>query len=226
MLLRMLLATACGGLVGLEREIRGRQAGFRTNILVCLGSAVVMIVSISLAEQHWKSPDTWGVQLTADPGRIAYGVMGGIGFLGAGTIIHSKGSIRGLTTAAALWCVAALGLGAGMGLYVITIMATVIVVLVLWLLNYIERAVPQTRYRFITLRVEWRQGCISDAINHVKSRGFRVLDASFNRSVDEKFAMVDMHLAFIQTDRYYSLERELEAANGSIQLMATRQMMQ
>lgn len=102
-LIRLTLAVVCGGLVGLEREIRGRQAGFRTNLLVCVGSAMVMVVSISLATVHWPSQGTYGVQLSVDPGRIAYGVMGGIGFLGAGTIIHNKGSIRGLTTAAAMW---------------------------------------------------------------------------------------------------------------------------
>ncbi len=226
MFLRLLMAAFCGGMIGLEREIRGRQAGFRTNILVCVGSALVMIVSILLAQQPWQSPNQWGVQLSTDPGRIAYGVMGGIGFLGAGTIIHNKGSIRGLTTAAALWCVAAIGLGAGMGLYLITAMATFIVVMVLWVLNVIESAVPQVRYRSITVRVPWRQGCISDTIKLVKSKGFKVIDASFDRTKDEHFAMIDLHLAFTRSERYYSLERELESPNTEIQLMSTRQVQQ
>src|SRR5688572_425765 len=95
--LRLICAVVAGGLVGLEREVRGRQAGFRTNVLVCLGSALVMIVSIHFAYVPW--PQHAGVNINIDPARIAYGIMTGIGFLGAGTIVHSKGSVRGLTTA-------------------------------------------------------------------------------------------------------------------------------
>src|SRR4051812_9983920 len=79
----LLLAALAGGMVGLERELRGRQAGFRTNILVAVGSCLVMIVSNRLAEKGWPSPGKPGVGITVDPGRIAYGVMTGIGFLGA-----------------------------------------------------------------------------------------------------------------------------------------------
>ncbi|HEY0008985.1 MAG TPA: MgtC/SapB family protein, partial [Tepidisphaeraceae bacterium] len=76
-LVRMMLAAFCGGLIGVEREMRGRQAGFRTNLLVCLGSSLVMIVSISLATKNWPSPLSSGVNINVDPGRIPYGVMGG-----------------------------------------------------------------------------------------------------------------------------------------------------
>src|SRR5438477_11033859 len=100
-LLRLILAAVGGGLVGIERELRGRQAGFRTNILVAVGSALVMIVSNRMAERGWPSPGKTGVQINVDPGRIAYGVMTGIGFLGAGVIIQHRGTVRGLTTAAA-----------------------------------------------------------------------------------------------------------------------------
>src|SRR5436305_14108047 len=78
--LRLLLAAIAGGLVGLERELRGRQAGFRTNLLVCLGSALTMIVSLNFATHQW-SPQGPGVNVTADPARVAYGVMTGVGFL-------------------------------------------------------------------------------------------------------------------------------------------------
>src|SRR6476469_8249998 len=98
-LIRMALAVIAGGLVGLEREVRGRQAGFRTYILVCLGSAVVMIVSNELALHRW-APQVQGVTISVDPGRIAYGVMTGVGFLGAGVIVQNhRGVVHGLTTA-------------------------------------------------------------------------------------------------------------------------------
>src|SRR4051794_21740468 len=94
---KLALAAVMGGLVGIEREIRGRQAGFRTYILVCMGAALVMIVSNSVALRSWPSHGQ-GVTVSIDPARIAYGVMTGIGFLGAGVIVHQKGSVRGLTT--------------------------------------------------------------------------------------------------------------------------------
>src|SRR4051812_36061291 len=155
---RLLVAMIAGGLVGLEREVRGRQAGFRTNLLVCLGSTLVMIVSISFATIDW--PTHPGVNINIDPARIAYGVMTGIGFLGAGAIVKNGLNIRGLTTAAGLWCVAGLGLAAGLGLYVITLIATGMVLLILWLLDYVEGIMPKLRYRNVTVRRKWTPGCI------------------------------------------------------------------
>src|SRR5438552_461982 len=115
-MIRLVLAAIFGGVIGMEREMRGRQAGFRTHILVCVGSALVMLVSIEFALHRW-SPQTTnngGVNINLDPARIGYGLMTGIGFLGAGAIVHSSGGlVRGLTTAAAMWCVAAIGLAVG-----------------------------------------------------------------------------------------------------------------
>src|SRR5438094_10626683 len=91
-LLRLLLSAVAGGLIGLERELRGRQAGFRTNLLVCLGSALVMLVSVSFASKDW--PHRSGVNINIDPARIAYGVMTGVGILGAGTIVQARGAVR------------------------------------------------------------------------------------------------------------------------------------
>src|SRR5215470_11148993 len=90
-MLRLVLAAVVGALVGLEREVRGRQAGFRTNLLVCVGSCLTMIVSLQFASHTW-APQQPGVNVNVDPARIAYGVMTGVGFLGAGTILHYRGS--------------------------------------------------------------------------------------------------------------------------------------
>ena len=106
--LRLILAVAAGGLIGLEREIHGRAAGFRTQILVCLGSTLIMLISIYGFEQS-------GVGTTRDPARLAAQVVSGIGFLGAGTILREGTSIKGLTTAASLWVVAGIGLALGAG---------------------------------------------------------------------------------------------------------------
>ncbi len=222
-LFRLSVAALCGGLIGLEREIRGRQAGFRTNLLVCVGSAMVMVVSISLATTNWPSHNTIGVQTNTDPGRIAYGVMGGIGFLGAGTIIHNKGSIRGLTTAAALWCVAAIGLGAGLGLYVTTLLATLIVVAVLWVLNYVEDAVPHMRYRSLVVKIKWCPQCASEAVKLIQSRQVQVIDTSIDRrDCEAGYALLTMNIGFTNKARYLELEREL-AASAEVELIATRE---
>ncbi|MGI6559248.1 MAG: MgtC/SapB family protein [Limnochordia bacterium] len=116
--LRLLLATVLGGLVGLERELHGRPAGFRTNTLVCLGSTLVMLVS---AYAFANTPG-WSY----DPGRMAAQVVSGIGFLGAGSIMREGPSIKGLTTAASLWVVAGIGLAVGSGFLFAAVFATVL----------------------------------------------------------------------------------------------------
>lgn len=115
---RLLAATVLSGLVGIERELRHKEAGLRTNILVGLGSALIMLVSIFFE---------------ADQAKIASGVITGIGFLGAGLIIHGQGHIRGITTAATIWIVSSIGLACGIGYYSAAAMATIIALVVLYL---------------------------------------------------------------------------------------------
>lgn len=220
-ILRLIVAALAGGMVGLEREFRGRQAGFRTYLLVALGSAVVMYVSTQMARTDWSHAGNY--QVTVDPGRIAYGVMTGIGFLGAGTIMHTKGSVRGLTTAAGIWCVAAVGLAVGMGLYVFGLLGAVLIVVALWLLDYVEQALPRMRYRTVTVRTLWRPNCIADTVKRFKSAGLKVVDASFERNDDLSMADIHLRINFFSSESYYSLERELEG-DPVYQLIATREL--
>jgi putative Mg2+ transporter-C (MgtC) family protein len=189
-------------------------------MLVCIGSALVMIVSIRVAHQSW--PHGPGINITVDPARIAYGVMTGVGFLGAGTIIHNRGSVRGLTTAAGLWCVAGIGLGMGLGMYVLSVLATVIVVIALWLLDYLEDGLPKTRYRTVTIRAKYEPGCIGAAVAHFKEFGLDVIDASFERSLDLREADIHLKVAFVNVKQYYGLERQLEG-DERYQLLSTRE---
>jgi putative Mg2+ transporter-C (MgtC) family protein len=129
---RLVLAVVLGGLVGLDRETTGKPAGFRTNILICVGSALLMEVSIEMARMF---PGRTGLPYAGDPGRIAAQVVSGIGFLGAGTIIQSRHGVRGLTTAATIWVVAAIGLATGAGHYFVAISTTLIVLVTLRLLD-------------------------------------------------------------------------------------------
>ncbi len=121
-ILRLLLATALGAIIGFQRERAGKPAGLRTHILICLGAALFTVASI------------YGFGAASDPSRIAAGVLIGVGFLGAGIIMRTgEGIVAGLTTAATIWAVAGIGLAAGAGLYLVSAVATVLILIVLYL---------------------------------------------------------------------------------------------
>ncbi len=128
-LLRLALAAVLGGVLGLERELREREAGLRTHLLVSVGSALFTIVSAYGFREFLVSGDA---VIRADPTRIAAQIVTGIGFLGAGAIIRQGLSIRGLTTAATLWVVAAIGLAAGAGYYSAAVITTAVALVALW----------------------------------------------------------------------------------------------
>ncbi|MBN1361117.1 MAG: MgtC/SapB family protein [Sedimentisphaerales bacterium] len=119
-LLRLLLAGIFGAAIGLERQLHGKVAGVRTNLLICLGAAVLTLVS-----------EQMGLRYDDSVGRIAAQIVSGVGFLGAGVIIRDRGGIHGLTTAATIWLVAAVGMAVGAGFYFLSVCATVIAVAVL-----------------------------------------------------------------------------------------------
>lgn len=131
---RILLSVIIGGVIGYERQRSKHSAGFRTFTLITVGSTVMMLVSIYLPQEFW------GVY-NSDPTRLAGQVVSGIGFLGAGAIIQSKGTIRGMTTAASIWIVSALGLAVGAGLYNVALLGAIATLFVLINLAKFERRV-------------------------------------------------------------------------------------
>lgn len=133
--IKIFLALFLGGMIGLEREIKGKAAGLRTNILICLGAAIMMIISVGIAENS-SNPN-------ADPARIAAQVVTGVGFIGAGTIIQSRGLIKGLTSAAVIWVVAGLGLAIGAGYYIFSFLVTFIILITLYFLEKIENFIAK-----------------------------------------------------------------------------------
>lgn len=140
-ILRIILALVIGGLIGYERELKNRAAGFRTHILVCLGATIISLLQIEIgnkAIEMIKIAPELGEVIKVDYGRLGAQVITGVGFIGAGTIIHNKGNIKGLTTAATLWIVACLGLSIGMGSYFISIFSTIIIFIILVFLKTIE----------------------------------------------------------------------------------------
>lgn len=129
-LFRLLTAIILGGAIGLERELKGKEAGLRTNILICVGAALFAHISTVFVEF------TGG---PADPGRVASNIVTGVGFLGAGVIWQSGGHISGLTTAATIWVVSAVGVAAGIGQYVVAVGSTVLVLVILYPLGRFEK---------------------------------------------------------------------------------------
>ena len=136
LLIRLLVATALGGAVGLEREIRDQPAGFRTHILVAVGACLFTIVSAYGFEEFFDTDDQ---RYRLDPSRVAAQIVTGIGFLGAGAILRYGMTVRGLTTAASLWVVAAIGMAIALGGYFAATVATVIVLISLWVLKPVRR---------------------------------------------------------------------------------------
>lgn len=167
LLAKLGLAVVLGGAVGLERELSGKPAGLRTNILICLGATMLMDLSINVAVgpsgQHF-----------GDPGRIAAQVVVGIGFLGAGTILQARGAVVGLTTAATIWVVAAIGLIVGAGQFLEATGATLLVLLVLAGLGQVERRIL-ARHRTVSCVIRARLGADYAAIEReIRGSGLRV----------------------------------------------------
>jgi putative Mg2+ transporter-C (MgtC) family protein len=167
---KLVLAVLLGGSIGLERQLAGKASGLRTNILICLGSALIMDLSMNLGTSFV------GEVRVGDPGRIAAQVVTGIGFIGAGTIMQSRGAITGLTSAATIWMVAAIGLTVGAGFFVEALGATALVMLVLAGLGRIEyRLLRVQRTHECTVRtkpgttIEWlKTALFSDGLRVAK----------------------------------------------------------
>ncbi|MBA3672935.1 MAG: MgtC/SapB family protein [Gemmatimonadaceae bacterium] len=138
LLVKLLLAVLLGGIIGFEREVAGKPAGLRTNILICVGAALLMDVSIRIGTVD-------GGPRIGDPARIAAQIVSGVGFLGAGTIMQSQGMVTGLTSAATIWVVAAIGMTVGAGFYVEGISAGLLVTFVLAGLGGLEHWVRRAR---------------------------------------------------------------------------------
>lgn len=178
---RLVLAAALGGLVGLEREASGKPAGFRTNLLICVGAALVTELSVSIARDV-----TLPGGFRSDPGRLAAQIVSGIGFLGAGTIIQARGSVVGLTTAATLWVVAALGMAVGAGAYLQALVGTGLVLAALMVLGRFEDYLLPYQFQERILRVTMRRDAtLVDGIEeYLVTAGYSVRVQEIERQAD------------------------------------------
>ena len=165
--IRLVLAAILGGLIGIEREIRDKPAGLRTNILICVGSTLFMSLSTQVAQL-----------LGGDPTRIAAQIISGIGFLGAGAVLHSHGFVLGLTTAATIWVVAGVGMALGSGMYLVAAFATAMSLVTLYFLSFIEDKIQGRRsYSYALVVTDLNQALTSI---HKVLQDSSVAAASFN----------------------------------------------
>ena len=181
--LRLFLAMLCGGIIGVERGRKHRPAGFRTYILVCVGSALTMVLSAYIVAMH----DTW-IKVApnlakSDYARFGAQVINGIGFLGAGTIIITgKNQVKGMTTAAGLWASACMGLAIGAGFYWGALVGCILMILTVTVFAKIETFIT-SRSRNITIYLEFDQtDNVADIVERIKSHGVRIFDVELMKA--------------------------------------------
>jgi putative Mg2+ transporter-C (MgtC) family protein len=212
--LRLILAIVLGGLIGLEREQSNQAAGFRTHILVCLGSALIMLLSIYGFGDFINEP-----QVRVDPARLAAQVISGIGFLGAGAILRNGLSVSGLTTAASLWVVAAIGLSIGAGFYFAAVLACLFVFISLWLLHSFEkRWLRAKRFHVFKIRGNDRSGQLAAISSVMKDKGceIRKLDIAYVEDMpnDQAQTVITINVLVPKQRLIISLSEELGKLEG------------
>jgi len=180
-ILKLSLGTLLGGIIGFERQTHGRPAGFRTQLLVCVACVLLMIISGSYYMEGAATPG----QVRIDPTRIAAGAMTGVGFLGAGVILKTGASVQGLTTAACVWIVSAIGLAIGAGQYAAGIGGFVITFISLWLLRILETKMPRTVYKYVTLTTD-DSGDEKNICAIFEDRGFKIIKMDYAVTFPER----------------------------------------
>ena len=197
MVVRLVVAAILGGIVGIERGSGDRPAGFRTHILVCVGSALFMLVSMygfgDVAPATAMQESDVGAR--RDSASIAAPEVSG--FLGAGTILHGGLTIRGLTTAASLWMVSAIGLAVGSGMFFLSIMATVITMITLVTFHTWEKrfaATSRSDRRFVRITTSNRNGAITDITGYLSLNGIQVKSLNVKKNKDKNSLVIDLYL--------------------------------
>lgn len=188
---KLFMASLLGAIIGFERDIHGRAAGLRTNLLVSLGAAVFMILSEYIALVH--ADPAINPLLRADPSRIAAQIITGIGFLGAGAIIKHGLSIRGLTTAACLWISAAIGMSVGAGFYDLALITTIISIFSLVILNKFESVYFKDSYRLLELTMSI-DADLSKVITLIKRDRVKILFLDKEKDYEKNLMMVTFTL--------------------------------
>ncbi|MDH5544120.1 MAG: MgtC/SapB family protein [Gammaproteobacteria bacterium] len=204
---RLVAAIFIGGIIGLERSINGRPAGFRTHALVCLSSSVLMLLTV----YQWKLlADAPIDTIRVDPTRMAQGIMTGIGFLGAGVIMKERFTIRGLTTAASIWVTASIGILVGMGFFSAAGIATVLALGTLSLFRIFEQYLPTVQFGRLSIRT-LRKSSLSedDLLEIVSTYKFTAGSISYNLESEGKYSKMEMIVRTRHPENFRKLSETL-----------------
>ncbi|MCL2319558.1 MAG: MgtC/SapB family protein [Treponema sp.] len=208
MILRLFLGFLAGAIIGFERSYKRQVAGLRTHILIATGATLLMILSIYLPEQY-AGPRT------GDPGRIAAQVVSGIGFLGAGAIIRLGNNVRGLTTAASLWFVAAVGLAIGGGMFVVAGVAEAFGLVTLLILNMVEKKIfPMERYKMLEISFKDNIPSTKETLDIVKAAGIQVQSIDVNQSGKDKGTKLKLLVRIPNTVDIATTARSIKASGN------------
>jgi putative Mg2+ transporter-C (MgtC) family protein len=208
-LLRVLLAAVLGALVGWQREIHHQPAGLRTHIILVVGAALCMTLSIDVALQFRATA------LNGDPGRIAAQIVSGIGFLGAGAIIREGFTVKGLTTATSLWTMAVVGMTVGMGYYLTSVVVTLLIFVVLTVLNSVEKRYIHPHLEItITLKADDRKGLMDEVKKVLMDKGRRIISLGIRRNLEDRNVGIEADIDVTESDPTESLVDDLSAIKG------------
>ncbi len=206
--IRVLVAFGAGFLVGWEREVHGRPAGLRTNIMACVAGAVAMLISLVLCE---AAANTLTGSLRADPGRLGAGILAGMGFLGGGTILRHENFIRGVTTAASLWFVTILGLAFGAGLFVLGGVGVAVALLTLLVLTRFEKNLGSDWYATLTVQATLDALANDELRSRIEACGAVVQNLKLNYDFQKRLRTVTCDLKFTRPSRFDMAEKILAA---------------
>lgn len=189
--IQIIFALFLGGLVGYDREVKMKAAGFKTNIMICIGATLYTTISMI-------NLNTFATTNLIDPNRVSAQIVSGIGFLGAGAIIQGRGSVTGLTTAATIWVVAAIGYTIGVGFPIVATLFSITVLLVLRLLNPVNRFIEKEKdYKNFHMEV-LSYGCTKETIkNIIELEGafeYEIFKETFNTGNDHEMSLINVYL--------------------------------
>ncbi|MGC8977417.1 MAG: MgtC/SapB family protein [Candidatus Ratteibacteria bacterium] len=190
---KVLISGILSGIIGFEREKHGREAGLRTMILVGMGTTVILISSFQV---YYIFSQIENPIIRLDPARIAYGVVVGIGFLGAGVIIKDRKRIRGLTTAACLWFVTSISIAVGVGLYIFSIILTFVAVIILYFLKLIEKKIPIDTYNRISILIEDNKNLKEEIKKLLEDNNFKILSTEIEKDKEKKTVKLTLTIRY------------------------------
>ncbi|MEN8155089.1 MAG: MgtC/SapB family protein [Acidobacteriota bacterium] len=198
-LLKILLSSLLGGMIGLEQELSGKRAGLRTNILIAIGSTLLAILSIEITKAG----------KIGDPGRIIAQIVTGIGFIGAGVIIQSGSAIHGLTTAATIWTVAAIGIAVGNGFYILAFSVTIFVILILILFKFLSDHIKnRSLQEFYSIKTKKKYSIINDVRKVIMECGIN--DPEWSIGKVRGGYMIELSLTASESKKNSFIEKVME----------------